>query len=341
MINWEFKKLIKSKGMIISLVILIFTLLISSFIKPVLETENSYIDEQKGYVQDTRDKLEIANEKFNMKLSVLQEISNEENNEDKFSKEISSIAQEKINSLKSKKYEDISFWQIFSYRATNPLINVAMLIIIMIIISNIYIDEIISSVKDIILSSKEKKKVLNSKIIIAFLVPIIIYSLYLLGVFIITCIQQGTPINGNLEAFRIVSDISILKGNPTIIHHVLNNIIIAFLMFEGWAMASMFFSFISVSSISSISLFGVFIVLGKVIATLKFMPEMILSVFSYGNYYDLIFSFDSLIGSYIGEVNFLGTEIGIISLVKVMLIMIFVVTTILCFTISRTKYINR
>ena len=46
MINWEFKKLIKSKSMVISLLILIFTLLITVFIKPTLETENSYIDDQ-------------------------------------------------------------------------------------------------------------------------------------------------------------------------------------------------------------------------------------------------------------------------------------------------------
>ncbi len=55
-------------------------------------------------------------------------------------------------------YKDISFWKVFNYRVTNSLINVGMLIIISIIISNIYVDEVVTSVKDIILSSKEKKK---------------------------------------------------------------------------------------------------------------------------------------------------------------------------------------
>ncbi|WP_315080850.1 hypothetical protein [uncultured Clostridium sp.] len=341
MIGWEFKKLIKSKGMIISLAVLTFTLLIISFINPALETKNSYIDDQKEYIEDSREKSEIANEKFNMKVSVLEELSKQENSEDKFSKTISSMSKEKISNLKSSKYEEVGFWQVFNYRATNPLINISMLVIIMIIISNLYTDEIISSVKDIILSSKQKNKSLNSKIVISLLIPIVVYSIYLLGIFIITYIQKGTPINGNLEAFRIVDNIPILNGNPTIISYILNNIKIAFLMFEGWAMASMFFSFISVSSISSISMFGVFIVLGKVVSTLKFMPAMVLSVFSYGNYYDLIFNFNSLIGSYMGSINIFGTEFGVIALVKVILVVIFIISTILCFVISRTKYINR
>ena len=324
MIKWEFKKLIKSKGMIISLAVLIFTLLITSFIKPVLETENSYLDDKEGYVQDTRDTLEIANEKFHMKISVLEELSEQKITEDNFSKTIASMSKEKISNLKNSKYEDVGFWQVFNYRATNPLINISMLVIIMIIISNLYTDEIISSVKDIILSSKKRNKALNSKIIMSLLIPIVVYSVYLLGIFTITYIQKGAPINGELEAFRIVDNITILNGNPTIMTYILSNIKIAFLMFEGWAVASMLFSFISVSSISSIS-----------------MPGAILSVFSYGNYYDLIFNFNNLIGSYMGSVNILGTDFGVITLVKLILVITFTVLTALCFVISRTKYINR
>ena len=341
MINWEFKKLIKSKSMIISLLILIFTLLITVFIKPTLETENSYIDDQKGYIQDTRDENEIANKKFNIKLSVLTDLSNEENDESEFSSQIASMSKEKINNLKSSKYEEVRFWQVFNYRAANPLINIAMLVIIMIIISNLYTDEIISSVKDIILSSKEKKEVLNSKIIIAFLIPILIYSIYLVGIFILTYIQQGTPVNGDLEAFRIVDNVTLLNGNPNISSYILKNIILALLMFEGFAMSAMFFSFISISSISSISMFGIFIVFNKVISTLKFIPGVLLSVLSYGNYYDLIFNFNNLMGSYMGYINLFENQFELISVVKVMLLLTFIISAILCFIVSKTKYINR
>lgn len=341
MIKWEFKKMIKSKGMMLSLCILVFTLLITFFINPVLETENVYINNEKNYAEDTREKFEIANEKFNIKISVLTQLSNEENNTDEFSKKISSMAQEKIDNLKSKNYEEIGFWKVFNYRATNPLINTAIIVIIMIVISNLYTDEIISSVKDIILSSKEKKKALNSKILLSFVIPIIVYSVYLSGVFIITYIQQGPPINGDLEAFRIVENIGTLNNNPNIFSYVLNNITIALLMFEGFAMSAMFFSFITVSSISSISIFAVFIIISKVISTLKFMPEIVISTLSYGNYYDLIFNFNNLIGNYLGSTCLIGIEIEIIQLIKLILLLIFVISTILCFAVSKTKYINR
>lgn len=340
MISWEIKKLIKSKAMLISLVILSFILVITIFNKPILETENNYSDQQQGYIEDNRPKLEIANEKFRTKISILEEVSNQENS-DELSNVIKSMSKEKIDNLNNNQYEDVGFWQVFNYRATNPLINVGMLVIIMIIISNLYTDEIISSVKDIILSSKEKKKALNSKIIISFLIPIVVYILYLAGAFIITYLQQGVPMNGNLEAFRIVNNIAVLRGNPTIIHYILINIGIAILMFEGWAMVSMLVSFISTSSIASISMFGVFIVLTKVISTIKIIPAMITYVFSYSNYYDLIFNFNNIIGSYIGSINTFGYSMNLINLVVAILMAVFIASTVLCLWVSRTKYVNR
>ena len=112
-------------------------------------------------------------------------------------------------------------------------------------------------------------------------------------------------------------------------------------MFEGFAMSAMFFSFISISSISSISMFGIFIVFNKVISTLKFIPGVFLSVLSYGNYYDLIFNFNNLMGSYMGHINLFENQFGLISIVKVMLLLTFIISTILCFIVSKTKYINR
>lgn len=173
------------------------------------------------------------------------------------------------------------------------------------------------------------------------MIPILIYSIYLVGIFILTYIQQGAPINGDLEAFRIVDNITLLNGNPNISSYILNNIILALLMFEGFAMSAMFFSFISISSISSISMFGIFIVFNKVISTLKFIPGVLLSVLSYGNYYDLIFNFNNLMGSYMGQINLFENQFGLISIVKVMLLLTFIISTILCFIVSKTKYINR
>ncbi|MBB6624488.1 hypothetical protein H7E67_13680 [Clostridium gasigenes] len=340
MIKWELKKLIKSKSTLMSLGVLCLVLIISIFIKPTLETENNYFDDNKGFVVDSRAGLEIAKEKFQMKVESLEEQANLTDN-DKDSKILKSMAEEKIKSIEGTNYEEVGFWQVFTYRATNPLINIGMLVIIMILISNLYTDEIISSVRDIILSSKEKKRALNSKIVIALLIPIVIYSVYLVGVFTITYIQKGSPINGELEAVRIINHISILKGNPTIVENVLRNIAVALLMFEGWAMISMLFSFISTSSIGSISGFGLFIALTKAISAVKILPSTLVLMFSYSNYYDLMFMFNTLIGSYMGSINMFGYNMDLMNLAIVMLGAIFAIAIALSVWVTRTKYINR
>lgn len=257
MVNWEIKKLAKSKSMFISLGILVLILMISIFIAPVLETESYYIDKEKGRIEDTRSGIDIGNEKFQNKINVLKQFSNQTDTGE-FSKKIELMSKKKLDNLSVNEYKDISFWKVFNYRVTNSLINVGMLIIISIIISNIYVDEVVTSVKDIILSSKEKKKALKSKIFVALLVPLVIYSVYLMGIFIITCMQQGVPVNGDLESFRIVDNVVALKTNLSITKYVILNIGIELLMFEGWAMIAIFGSFISKSSISSISFFYIY-----------------------------------------------------------------------------------
>ncbi|EPZ56351.1 hypothetical protein H477_2597 [[Clostridium] sordellii ATCC 9714] len=68
MFNWEIKKLLKNKSIIISGIILVLLCTMMSFIKPDLETENSYIDNKGNYIQDTREKSVIANSKLDVKL---------------------------------------------------------------------------------------------------------------------------------------------------------------------------------------------------------------------------------------------------------------------------------
>ncbi|MDL0219335.1 hypothetical protein QQO40_03530, partial [Clostridioides difficile] len=273
------KKLAKSKSMFISLGILVLILMISIFITPVLETESYYIDKEKGRIEDTRSGIDIGNEKFQNKINVLKQFSNQTDTGE-FSKKIELMSKKKLDNLSVNEYKDISFWKVFNYRVTNSLINVGMLIIISIIISNIYVDEVVTSVKDIILSSKEKKKALKSKIFVALLVPLVIYSVYLMGIFIITCMQQGVPVNGDLESFRIVDNVVALKTNLSITKYVILNIGIELLMFEGWAMIAIFGSFISKSSISSISFFIFIISITKIMSVIHILPKKLLSVVS-------------------------------------------------------------
>ena len=296
MVNWEIKKLAKSKSMFISLGILVLILMISIFIAPVLETESYYIDKEKGRIEDTRS----VNE-----------------------------------------YKDISFWKVFNYRVTNSLINVGMLIIISIIISNIYVDEVVTSVKDIILSSKEKKKALKSKIFVALLVPLVIYSVYLMGIFIITCMQQGVPVNGDLESFRIVDNVVALKTNLSITKYVILNIGIELLMFEGWAMIAIFGSFISKSSISSISFFIFIISITKIMSVIHILPKKLLSVVSNVNYYDLIFGFNKIIGNYLGDIMIFKVNIDIVNIAIGLLMAILIGAMSLCFLVIKSDYISR
>ncbi|MCC0782270.1 hypothetical protein IR152_03950 [Clostridioides sp. ES-S-0108-01] len=340
MVNWEIKKLIKSKSMFISLGILILMLLISIFIKPVLETENYYIDKDGRYIEDIRSDSDIGNEKFQNKINLLKQFSNQIGT-DEFSESIKSMSKNKLNNLNVNEYKDINFWKVFNYRTTNALINVGMLIIIAIIISNIYIDEVVSSVRDIILSSKEKEKALRSKIIVALLVPLIIYSVYLIGIFIITCIQQGMPINGDLEPFRVVDNIATLKTNSSITNYVISNIGIELLIFEGWAMIAILCSFISKSSISSISFFIFFIAATKIMSVIHILPKKLISVISTVNYYDLIFGFNKIIGNYLGKIMIFKVNIDIVNLLIGLLITIFIGAMSLCFLVIKSDYMSK
>ncbi|EGT3750012.1 TPA: hypothetical protein KQD86_001652 [Clostridioides difficile] len=326
--------------MFISLGILVLILMISIFITPVLETESYYIDKEKGRIEDTRSGIDIGNEKFQNKINVLKQFSNQTDTGE-FSKKIELMSKKKLDNLSVNEYKDISFWKVFNYRVTNSLINVGMLIIISIIISNIYVDEVVTSVKDIILSSKEKKKALKSKIFVALLVPLVIYSVYLMGIFIITCMQQGVPVNGDLESFRIVDNVVALKTNLSITKYVILNIGIELLMFEGWAMIAIFGSFISKSSISSISFFIFIISITKIMSVIHILPKKLLSVVSNVNYYDLIFGFNKIIGNYLGDIMIFKVNIDIVNIAIGLLMAILIGAMSLCFLVIKSDYISR
>ncbi|NJA13656.1 hypothetical protein GSQ25_12075, partial [Clostridioides difficile] len=299
-----------------------------------------YIDKEKGRIEDTRSGIDVGNEKFQNKINVLKQFSNQTDTGE-FSKKIELMSKKKLDNLSVNEYKDISFWKVFNYRVTNSLINVGMLIIISIIISNIYVDEVVTSVKDIILSSKEKKKALKSKIFVALLVPLVIYSVYLMGIFIITCMQQGVPVNGDLESFRIVDNVVALKTNLSITKYVILNIGIELLMFEGWAMIAIFGSFISKSSISSISFFIFIISITKIMSVIHILPKKLLSVVSNVNYYDLIFGFNKIIGNYLGDIMIFKVNIDIVNIAIGLLMAILIGAMSLCFLVIKSDYISR
>ncbi len=188
-----------------------------------------------------------------------------------------------------------------------------MLIMIMLIVSNIYINEKISSVDNLILASKNKFKCLYSKMFLAILIPVIFYSVYLGLEFLMSIIQYGTPVNGNLQAFRIVDNFILLKGDPTIVNYVLSKISVMYLVLISISLVIFLFSSTLNNSLAVISGGAIFIVLGKVCMLIKFLPKKLLMILDKVNYIDMISYFDINIGMNWGNISIMGNNFDLIN----------------------------
>lgn len=311
MIRWELKKIIKSKSSIAISLIFALLILSASFMKPTLEIENSHIDEKGNYIQDNRDKIVIANEKLDEKVNSLKYISNKENinSKDEITKKIGTMSEEKLKADNGDKYEDISFYKIFNYRANNMISSFLMTAIIIIIFSNIYTDEKLSNVDSVILSSKNKNKVLYSKLLLSIIIPILIYLAYIIIIGFITTTQYGSPINGTLQAYRILDVPFMLKDSISINQYTIINIVTMMIIFTTISVFSSLASFVANNSVGAVAGSTVVIILGKVLTLIKFLPKSILLVLSSSNYVDIFQYPQEFIGIYKGSINILGKSI--------------------------------
>ena len=311
MLKWEFKKIIKDKSGIVAGGLIILSLLIISFVKPMLETQNEYFDEVRNqYVIDNRSKEEIANEKLDIKKEMIKSTNDLSDGD----KSLEDISKEKLNLDNGNKYEDVDFYKVFTYRIDFPVSMIIMMIIIVMIVSNLYTNEVEANVSPIILSSKQKNKVLYSKVMIAIALPIVVYSVYLGAVWLITYIQYGAPVNGNLQAYRII-DAAMLAKVMTINQYALTKIITTTIMFLGVSVVSLVASFISDNSIKSISLPIAFIGIGKVLTKFSFLPKQVSSLLLTGNYIDVINGTSKISGIYNGQIEILSKTVDISNLI--------------------------
>ena len=239
MLNWEIKKILKDKSSIVAFILIIISILIISFTKPMLETQNEYWDESKNeYVIDNRSKDVISNEKLAIKKEMVQSAVDSPDSD----KTLKYISKEKLNLDNGNKYENVDFYKVFADRIDFSVSIIIMMTIIVMLISNLYTDEVVANVSPIILSSKQKNKALYSKVIIAILLPILVYIVYLGGTWLITYIQYGKPLNGDLQAYRII-DIAVLVKSMTINQYVLSKIITTTLIFLGVSIVCLLISF--------------------------------------------------------------------------------------------------
>lgn len=335
MIFWELKKMLKSKIGLIAIALFVFLCGVIVFIKPVLETENFYRNDKYELVADRRPGEEIAQEKLDNKIAEIETLANIEGN-DPFSLKIREMSKKKLKSIKDKEYKDVSFFKVFNHRAAHPLVSFIIVIISVLIFSNTYTNEIISGMDNIILSSKNKFKVLHSKLALAIILPIVLYGSYLGIVFLVTLGQYGPYLNGGLEAFRIVDNGSLLNGVFTINSYLTLKVGIMTLVFTTIAVFASFFSFITTNSLASISGTLIFIGFGKVCTLMKFLPESLFNIFSKGNYVDIMFYPSQFVGMYFGEVNILGKSLELIKLCNSVLTAMLLVGIALCILTFKT-----
>lgn len=330
MTKWEIKKLFKNKSLIISSIIILLLCGIMSIFKPELEVERSYINENGKYVEDNRDTDIIANEKLLSKVEQIKELKLQGNrkNVDASTKEISKISSGKLKKDEGKEYKDISFYQVFNYRASNFLVGFIISGIIVYIFSNIYTDEKLSNADSIILSSKNKNNALLSKLYLSIILPILIYFVYLIIIGGITAMQYELPQNGELQAYRIVQSFIMLKA-ININTYTMLNIATMTIIFVSIGVFSSLFSFITRNSVESIVCITTFIIIGKLLTIIKFLPKELLIVSGYSNYIDIFMTPQTLIGNYLGIINIFGTTVSISNLVYVVLVGVVIIGIIL------------
>lgn len=332
MLNWEIKKILKDKSSIVAFILIIISILIISFTKPMLETQNEYWDESKNeYVIDNRSKDVISNEKLAIKKEMVQSAVDSPDSD----KTLKYISKEKLNLDNGNKYENVDFYKVFTERIDFSVSIIIMMIIIVMLISNLYTDEVVANVSPIILSSKQKNKALYSKVIIAILLPILVYIVYLGGTWLITYIQYGKPLNGDLQAYRII-DIAVLVKSMTINQYVLSKIITTTLILLGVSIVCLLISFLSNNSVKSISISAGFIVAGKVLTQFSFLPKDILLLLDRGNYIDVINRTSKISGFYNGKIDILSKTVDISNLIIIIYALIAIIGLLGCiYTIKK------
>ncbi|WP_373899766.1 hypothetical protein ACER0A_000885 [Haloimpatiens sp. FM7315] len=339
MIKWEFKKLLKSKVAIISAILFIMLCSFMGFLKPTLETENSYRDKQYKLIIDNRPKEVIANEKFNVKFKKIEQLA-EIKTVDASLKKMADVSKKTVDSIKYKEYKDVDFYKVLDYRVAHPLVSIIMVVILVMIFCNIYVDEKITSVDNIILSSKNKFKTLNAKLFMAAVLPVVTYGVYIGAEFIITLIQYKMPVNGGLEAFRILENGPFLNYNYSINQFLLLKILTMSVIFISIGVFSSFFSFVSNNSLTTVSGISIFILLGKILSILPVFPSKLLDLLGKSNYIELLFYYKRFIGLNIGNIEIFNMIFDIGYLSNGILIFVTILGIVLC-KISFRKIIAR
>ena len=162
-----------------------------------------------------------------------------------------------------------------------------------------------------------------------------VYSIYVGATWLITYIQYGEPLNGDLQAYRII-DMAMVAKATTINQYALVKIITTTLILLGVSIVSLLVSFLSNNSVKSISISAGFIMAGKVLTQFKFLPREILLLLGQGNYIDVINGQSKISGFYSGEMNTLSKTLDMSNFIIIIYALIAIIGLLGCiYTIKK------
>lgn len=307
MLKWELKKIYKDKSFIAILAILTFNVIVMSF----LNLQANYEEDRKSHYMNVKSLSGISTLK-------------EEDELGQYVKELSQMAYDKLKKDNGEEYKNMEFYKIFYFRISNVLVNLSMCIIILIIFSRIYVEERVSKVDSILLSSKKKFNALYSKLGLALIIPSLIYTLYIAVIGIITIIQYGFPDMGYLQSYRIVESPLLLKGSLSINKYLILTILIILGLYVILALFTSMCSFLSKTSVASIVGATVVLILFKVLSEVRFLPDGVLKVLKNINFIDIFKNPQEFIDIYKGSIILVNIPFDMLNLCYLILSMLII-----------------
>lgn len=206
------------------------------------------------------------------------------------------------------------------YGLMAPSIMILWEVIILVLLSDIYTKERGDKMTGSILSSKGKYKALRSKIWMGFIIPVCAAAINILMFLFISFIQRGS------------------KCGDVISEGVGFKMMFVVLIFLLTGIGAVFFSFISKDVLFGTLSMILFMLSGKVIVFVKWIPDEIRGLLSIGNMPDMITKGWACIGKDIGKMEMLGTQWDIRLLIAVGYIGFII--SIFVFSIFRVKKIQ-
>lgn len=260
-----------------------------------------------------------------------------DNNKVGFSEDLSDIAGSKIYQLETEEYVDVEFWRTFNYRLSHPVVTMTLLAMMGMTLTNIYTVERVSNLESIIGSSTKKYDVLYAKLILGITLPVLVYMAYLIVIYLVTLVQYGLPMNGNLQAIRIVKFPLLLKSAYSIRSYISFKVTLMIMVMASLGVTAVLVSFFSKTSIQSIGAYATIIFLGKLLLLLKWLPKTTLLFLTKLNYLDLLMGFDQFVLIYSGKMRLFSMDIDIFNACIFVLAALFTIKLILSEVIINRK----